>query len=143
MCKSRRHLDPWTMGDSSMDSYKAVLSPTAKWTRLLVSQGPDELLRAILPPPSQVRHERAAATLLEGLSLWLDRRLAVALSVDAREAGFCLGLTDELGIGTQSVFYCVNVAERGHRRRRGTRIRGVGDFADLRQLHLVSDDVEW
>jgi hypothetical protein len=129
------------MGDSSMDSYKVVLSPTTKWTRLLVSQGPDELLRAILPPPSQVRHERAAATLLEGLSLWLDRRLAVALSVDAREAGFCLGLTDEMGIGAQSVFYCVNVAERGRRRRRGTRIRGVGDFTDLRQLRLVPDDI--
>ena len=81
-----------------MDSYKVVLSPTTKWTRVLVSQGPDELLRAILPPPSQVRHERAAATLLEGLSLWLDTRLAVALSVDAKEAGFCLGLTDELGM---------------------------------------------
>jgi hypothetical protein len=129
------------MGDSSMDPYKVVLSPTAKWTRVLVSQGPDELLRAILPPPAQVRHEQAAATLLQGLSLWLDKRLAVALSVDARDAGFCLGLTDEMGIGAQSVFYGVEVAERGRRRRRGTRIRGVGDFADLRQLHLVSDDV--
>jgi hypothetical protein len=124
-----------------MDSYKAVLSPTAKWTRLLVSHGPDELLRAILPPPSQVRHERAAITLLEGLSLWLDTRLAVVLSVDAREAGFCLGLTDELGVGAQSVFYRVEVTERGRRRRRGTRIHGVGDFADLRQLRLVPDDV--
>jgi hypothetical protein len=37
-----------------MDSYNAVLSPTAKWTRLLVSHGSDELLRAILPPPTQV-----------------------------------------------------------------------------------------
>jgi hypothetical protein len=71
----------------------------------------------------------------------LDRRLAVALSVDAREAGFCLGLTDEMGIGAQSVFYCVNVAERGRRQRRGTRIRGVGDFTDLRQLRLVPDDI--
>jgi hypothetical protein len=123
-----------------MDSYNAVLSPTAKRTRLLVSHGPDELLRAILPPPPQVRHERAAATLLEGLSLWLDTRLAVVLSVDAREAGFCLGLTDELGVGAQSVFYRVEVAERGRRRRRGTRIQGVGDFADLRQLRLVPDD---
>lgn len=123
-----------------MDSYKAVLSPTAKWTRLLVSHGPDELLRAILPPPSQVRHERAATALLEGLSLWLDTRLAVVLSVDAREAGFCLGLTDQLGVGAQSVFYRVEVTERGRRRRRGTRIQGVGDFADLRQLRLVPDD---
>jgi len=124
-----------------MDSYKVVLSPTAKWTRLLVSHGPDELLRAILPPPSQVRHERAVTTLLEGLSLWLDTRLAVVLSVDAREAGFCLGLTDELGVGAQSVFYRVEVTERGRRRRRGTRIQGVGDFADLRQLRLVPDDI--
>jgi hypothetical protein len=77
---------------------------------------------------------------VEGLSLWLDTRLAVALSVDAKEAGFCLGLTDELGLGAQSVFYRVDVAERGRRRRRGTRIRGVGDFGDLRQLHLATDD---
>ena len=124
-----------------MDSYKVVLLPTPKWTRLLVSHGPDELLRAILPPPSQVRHERAAATLLEGLSLWFDTTLPVVLSVGAREASFCLGLTDEMGIGVHSVFYRVEVAERGRRRRRGTRIRGVGDFSDLRQLHLISDDV--
>lgn len=122
-----------------MDTYNAVLSPTAKWTRLLVSHGSDELLRAILPPPTQVRHGRAAATLLEGLSLWLDTQLAVVLSVGAQEAGFCLGLTNELGIGVRSVFYRVEVVERGHRRRRGTRIYGVGDFSDLRQLCLVPD----
>lgn len=124
-----------------MESYKIVLSPTAKWTRMLVSHGPDELLRAILPSPRGMRHERAAATVLEGLSLWFDTTLHVVLSVDAQEAPCCLGLTDELGIGTQSVFYRVEVVERGGRRRRGTRIRGVGDFADLRQLRLVSDDV--
>jgi hypothetical protein len=45
-----------------------------------------------------------------------------------------------LGLGTQSVFYCVEVAERGRRRRHDTRIQGVGDFAELRQLGLVSDD---
>jgi hypothetical protein len=123
-----------------MDSYKVILSPTTQWTRILVSHGPDEVLRAILPSPSRVRHERAASTLLEGLSLWLDTRLPVVLSVGAREAGFCLGLTDEMGIGVRSVFYGVEVAERGRRRRRGTRIRGIGDFGDLRQLRLVSDD---
>ena len=122
-----------------MDSYKVVLSPSSKWTRVLVSHGPDELLRAILPPPSQVRHERAAATFLEALSLWLDTTLLVVLSVDGREAGFCLGLTDEMGIGVRSVFYRVEVMERARRRRRGTRIRGVGDFDDLRQLPLVTD----
>lgn len=120
-----------------MESYQVVLSPSSSWTRVLVSQGPDELLRAILPPPSRLRHERAVAAFLEGLSLWLDETLPVVLSVDARQASFCLGLTDELGVGARSVYYRVEVVERGRRRRRGARIRGVGDFGDLRQLHLV------
>lgn len=125
-----------------METYQVVLSPSTSWTRVLVSQGPDELLRAILPPPSRVRHERAVMTFLEGLSLWLDDTLPVVLSVDARQASFCLGLTDELGMGIRSVYYRVEVSERGRRRRRGTRIRGVGDFGDLRQLHLVRDPGE-
>jgi hypothetical protein len=122
-----------------MTGYKVVLSPSAPWTRVLVSQGPDELVRALLPPASQVRHARAVPTLLEGLAMWLDKRLDVVLSVDAQEVASCLGLTDALGIGAESVYYRVQVSERGVRRRRGTRIRGVGDFGDLRQLRLVID----
>src|ERR1041384_4217267 len=88
---SRRLLGPSMRRASSMDSYKAVLSPIARWPRLLVSHGPDEWLRAMLPPPAQVRHERTASTFLEGASSWFDTRLAVVWSVDARSAGFCLG----------------------------------------------------
>jgi hypothetical protein len=123
-----------------MESYTVVVSPSVTRTRVLVSRGPDELLRACLPPPSQVRHERAMPTLLEGLALLLDRSLRVVLSVDAREAGFCLGLTDELGLGQRSLYYDVEVVERRVRRRRGSRIRGVGNFADLRPLRLVTGD---
>lgn len=117
-------------------NYTVVMIPSATRTRVLVSQGPDELLRAILPSPSAVHHERAAITFLQGLSLWLDSKLRVVLSVDARQAGFCLGLTDEMGIGIRSVYFNVEVHDRRARRRRGQRIRGIGDFADLRQLHL-------
>ena len=123
-----------------MDSYQVVLSPSSKWTRVVVSRGQDELLRAILPPPWQVRHERAATTFLEGLSLWLDSALPVALCVDDGQAGYCLGLTDEMGVGTRSLYYRVEVVEPGARRRRGKRIRGVGDFGDLRRLRLVLDN---
>lgn len=123
-----------------MDELKVMVSPSTRWTRVLVTHGPDEILRAVLPPPSQVRHEQAAKTLLESLALWLDRTLVVVLSVDAGEEGFCLGLTDEMGMGERSVFYRVDVALRGVRRRRGKRLRGVGEFADLRQLRLVPDD---
>lgn len=121
-----------------MSCYKVVLSPSATSTRVLVSQGPDELLRASLPPPSQMKHERAASMFLEALSLWLDVALPVVLSVDGCEASSYLGLADDLGIGEQSVFYRVEVVMRGDRRR-GKRIRGVGDFRDLRQLSLVLD----
>jgi hypothetical protein len=117
--------------------YTVVMIPSATRTRVLLSHGPDELLRTILPPPSATRHERAAITFLEGLSLWLDAKLHVVLSVDAREAGFCLGLTNEMGLGMHSVFFDVEVHERRARRHRGQRIRGIGDFADLRQLHLL------
>jgi len=130
------------MKGARMDPFKVVVSPSVKWTRLLVSHGPDEVVKAILPPPSLVRHERAAATLLEGLSLWLDTTLPVVLSVDDQQAGSCLGLSDPLGMGIHSVFYRVVVAERGGRRRRGTRIHGVGAFADLRQLRLVPEENE-
>jgi hypothetical protein len=116
--------------------YTVVIIPSSTRTRVLVSHGPDELLRAILPPPSSVHHERAAVALLEGLSLWLDAKLHVVLSVDEPEAGFCLALTDEMGLGTRSVFFDVEVHDRRARRQRGQRIRGIGDFADLRQLYL-------
>ena len=105
---------------------------------MLVTQGPDELLRAILPPPSSVHHERAAITLLQGLSLWLDAKLHVVLSVDDREAGFCLALTDEMGVGMRSVFFDVESHNPRARQRRGRRIRAIGDFTDLRQLYLRS-----
>jgi hypothetical protein len=120
--------------------YQVVIAPSATRTRVLVTEGSDELLRAVLPSPSQLRHERATITFLEGLALWLDAKLHVVLSVDAKEAGFCLGLTDELGVGVRSLFFDVEVRDRRARRRPGRRIRGVGDFVDLRQLRLVPND---
>jgi len=118
-----------------MHEPRLTVVPSRARTRLLLTQGPDELLRAVLPPPEQILHERAARTLIEGLSLWLDRPLHVALSASALQSSFCLGLTDEMGVGVRGLFYRVEVVEP-RQRRRGQRIRGVGDFADLRQLGL-------
>jgi len=125
-----------------MESYKVVLSPSEKWTRVLLTHGPDELLRAILPPPAHVLRDRPVPTFLEGLAEWLDVRLPVVLSVDVLQAGSCLGLTDDLGLGKRCLYYEVEVQERRLRRRRGRRMRGVGDFGDLRQLRLVREGGE-
>jgi hypothetical protein len=120
-------------------TYTVAIIPSAARTRVLFTEGPDELLRAVLPSPSQLQHERAVISFLESLALWVNAKLHVVLSVDAREAGCCLGLTDELGVGVRSLFFDVEVRDRRARRRRGQRIRGIGDFADLRQLRLVPD----
>src|ERR1044071_2118753 len=120
--------------------YQVVIVPSATRTRVLVTEGSDELLRAVLPSPSQLRHERATTTFLEGLALWLGAKLHVGLAVDAKEAGFCVDLADEVDVGVRWLCFDVEVRDRRARRRPGRRIRGVGDFVDLRQLRLVPDD---
>ena len=92
-----------------MNRYVLTVMPSPAWTRLLLTDGQDEMLRATLPTPILVRHSRAAKTLLEGLSLWLDCRLRVVLCVAGKDSSFCLELTDELGRGACTVFYTVEV----------------------------------
>lgn len=119
-----------------MSRYKVLLSSSSSRTRLLLLDGRDELMRAVLPPGHLLRQRRAAGTLLEGLSLWLDTQLPVALSADEAEDSFYLDLVDELGRPARSVFFDVELVERAPRRR-PRRVRGVGDFSDLRQLLLL------
>ena len=120
-----------------MDEPVVTLVSGASRTRLVVTVGPDEVLRASLPRLGQVRNERAVKALLEGLSLWLDQRLCVVLSADESADYWRLDLTDELGAGARSVYYAVEVVER-RRRYRGTRIRGLGDFREVHQLALLA-----
>ncbi len=93
-------------------TYTVMLTPSPARTRVLVTAGPDELLRAFLPAPSQLHYERAVIAWLESLALWLNTKLHVVLSVDAKAAGSCLGLTDELGSGVRSLFFDVEVRDR-------------------------------
>lgn len=121
----------------SSESITVTIAPELVQTRLLVVSNGQDLVKAVLPP-SYAAHPRAAATLLEGLALWHQRRLSVVLYVDEPERSSCaLSLCDALGHGERNVHYEVGVAVREHRRRRaGHRIAGVGDFRDLRQLRL-------
>jgi len=101
-----------------MDCY-VRLTPSKRRTRVEVRMTSGKaLLRASLPPLTEVRHHRAVTTLLEALSLWLDERVCVALCVGERASCFAFGLTDELGGGARSVFYAVEVVGPERRRRR-------------------------
>lgn len=120
-----------------MDGPLVTLASSPTRTRLLVTVGADEVLRANLPRLDRIRNERAVKALLEGLSLWMDERLCVALSAAGSESYFRLDLTDELGTGVRGLYYAVDVVEP--RRRRGARIRGLGDFRALHHLALLAD----
>ena len=113
------------------------LSAEPTRTRLLMTQGSRDIGKVVLPRAPSA-HPRAAATLLEGLSLFLGERLSVVLCVDERSTSSCeLGLLDGLGFGERSVFYEVGIAARESRagRRAAGALRLAGsDFRDLRQL---------
>jgi hypothetical protein len=114
------------------------LSAEPTQTRVLITQGPNDIGKVILPPSSSA-HPRAIATVLEGLSLYMNERLGVVLSVDEWSASSSShGLLDALGYGQPSVFYEVAVAarlSRASRKRTAHRVRLTGsDFRDLRQL---------
>ena len=118
-----------------MDRLVMTLKPSPLTTRLLVTLGDDEVLKAILPPPDKV-HRRAASTLCEGLSLWFQRSVSVVLCADVEGNSSALGLCDGLGIGDKTVHFEVVLVEPGAHRPRSRRIGGLGSFEDLRQMGL-------
>jgi hypothetical protein len=117
-----------------MERITVTMQPLPRETRLLVMAGRHEVMRAILGPATAT-HPRAAATLLEGLSLWHQRPVSVVLYADDEVSSSATRMLDELGYGARTVHYEVEVAFRGERRR-GRRIQGFGNFGDLRQLCL-------
>ena len=118
-----------------MKPYTLMVSMTQSRTRLLLLDETDEIMRAELPPTFVPRHPRAMTTVFEGLAMWLGCKLCVVVSADALDYSFCPELAGDLGVGVQSVFFDVQIAPP---KRRGRRLKGVGHFNDLRQLHLVS-----
>ena len=114
------------------------LSAEPTRTRLLMTQGPRDIGKMILPRAPSA-HPRAAASLLEGLSLFLGERLSVVLCVDERSPSCEFALLDGLGYGERSIFYEVGVAARvsaaDRRAARALHLTG-SDFRDLRQLTL-------
>lgn len=109
---------------------RLLIKPTREATRLLVTHGEDEVLRATLPSPAQL-HPRAAPTLLEAISLWYQRPVCAVVYASDLDLSSGLSLCDGFGFGATTVHYEVEVVDLARRRR-----RGLGSFRDLRQLDL-------
>ena len=117
----------------TMERITVTMQPLPRETRLLVMAGRHEVMRAVLGPTT-ARSQRGA-TLLEGLSLWHQQALSVVLCADVEASLSATRMLDQLGFGTRTVHYDVEVAFRAQPRR-GRRIPGFGNFGDLRQLCL-------
>jgi hypothetical protein len=118
-----------------MESTIVMIAPEITQTRLLMVSAGRDVLKAVLPSAGSA-HRTAATTLLEGLALWYQQRLSVVLCVEEQESSCdALYLCDALGYGIRQLHFDIGVTHR--RRRRSSRcLTGVGDFRDLRQLHL-------
>ena len=119
------------------DEIRLTIVPCSSETRILMTEGPDDVLMARLAPVTAAHHRWAAPMLLQALSTWQGRPVRVVISADAEDYLYSLGLSDGLGLGDHSLHYVVDVVEP-RAERRGRRLRGLGDFRDARrQLHLV------
>jgi hypothetical protein len=118
-----------------MNRWTVTMEPRADETRVLMMEGQDERMRAVLGPATQA-HPRAAQTLLEGLALWHQYPLSVVLCADVEGSFSALQLEDALGFGVRNLHFEVEVALRARGRRRPRRLPGLGSFGDLRQLCL-------
>lgn len=120
-----------------MKPYTLIVSTEQSRLRLLLLDETDEIMKADLPPANFARHPRAMTTMFEGLSLCLGAKLRVVLSADALDTPYCLELVGDLGAVIPSVFFEVEIVPP-RARRPGRRIKGIGQFRDLKQLHLLT-----
>jgi hypothetical protein len=113
-----------------------TIAPTRDRVRILATALGKDVLKAVLPP-IETAHRRAVTTLLEALSLWHGQPLSVVLSADDSEPGFAMGLLDGLDFGESTLFYEVTLAVPDPGRRPS--LRGLGEFADLRRVALITE----
>ncbi len=117
-----------------MSSLSMGISPGPRDTRVIAMAGASEtILKARLA--RQPSHPRALPTLLEAIALWQGVQVHAALCAADRDGASDSSLYRDAFVDFGGPLYTlewVPAAALGHPRRRD--IRGVGDFADLRQL---------
>jgi hypothetical protein len=107
------------------------LRPTFGATKLQMTRGPDEVLKAILGSPKSA-HPRAGQSLCEALGL--EQPLSVVLCAGDWASSSALPLCDDLGLEKQAFHSEATVVQSPSRR--GGRLKRLGALGPLRQLCL-------
>ena len=94
-------------------------------TSLRVKEGPRERLVARLGSSERI-HRRALVTILEGLSLWFQTTLHVALIADSEQIESWTGLIDGLGFGLRTLHFEVEPV------RPNAHLEGMGGTLEIR-----------
>lgn len=109
-----------------------VMDPSPTQTRVLLTKGSEEVLKARLGPASRT-HRLAAPMLLDALALWYQRPVRAVLCAGADRSSFDLDLWEGLGFGQCTALYEVEVLDRRESPRGVLAARRLGDFRDLRR----------
>lgn len=109
-----------------------VIDPSPSETRLLLTKGSEEVLKARLGPASRT-HRWAAPMLLEAIALWYQRPVRAVLCVGATRSSSDLDLWEGLGYGRSTALYEVEVLDPRERPRVRLSAQRLGDFRDLRR----------
>lgn len=117
-----------------MDELVMTIAASERETRVLLTQGPDEVMKARLRSVSAPAHRFAGPMLCEAMALWHDQRVRAVVSAESEDILFALGLCDGLGIPRATLHYVVEPVFWEDRPRRGHRLSGLGDFRGERRL---------
>lgn len=110
-----------------MDKLVMTIAATACETRILLTHGPDEVMKARLRAVSKPVHRFAGPMLCEAMALWHDQRVHAVVSAESEEILFALGLCEDLGVAHCTLHYVVHPLLQDERRR-GRRLAGLGEF---------------
>jgi hypothetical protein len=93
------------------EEIRLTIVPRSSETRILMTQGPDDVLMARLAPVTAAHPRWAAPTLLQALATWQGCPVRVVLSADAEDYFYGLGLSEGLGLGDHTLHYVVDVVD--------------------------------
>jgi hypothetical protein len=117
-----------------MDELVMTISATPQETRVLLTQGPDEVMKARLRSVATPAHRFAGPMLCESMALWHDQRVRAVVSAESEDILFARGLCDGLGVARATLHYVVEPLFMDAPPRRGQRLPGLGNFRGEHRL---------